>query len=227
MKIKLLFLSLLSFCGIQAQTPTFTELSDTKPHTSEAQWDAQVKTPQAAWGSIDQRYQKTSIPQNLTAKWAVKAWKGERVNGQAVFFTSQDVKSISVSSTPLKNGKKVIPSSAVNVSLVRYVMTDELNKEGKKSGCRSGNIKSEWDSSIVADILDASKTIAVPAKTTRPIWINVWIPQETQPGVYKANLNINIEGKKTISLPYQITVGARTLPTPDKWKFHLDLWQNP
>ena len=227
MKIKLLILSLLSFCGIQAQTPTFTELSDTKPHTSEAQWDAQVKTPQAAWGSIDQRYQKTSIPQNLTAKWAVKAWKGERVNGQAVFFTSQDVKSISVSSTPLKNGKKVIPSSAVNVSMVRYVMTDELNKEGKKSGCRSGNIKSEWDSSIVADILDASKTIAVPAKTTRPIWINVWIPQETQPGVYKANLNINIEGKKTISLPYQITVGARTLPTPDKWKFHLDLWQNP
>ena len=58
MKIKLLILSLLSFCGIQAQTPTFTELSDTKPHTSEAQWDAQVKTPQAAWGSIDQRYQK-------------------------------------------------------------------------------------------------------------------------------------------------------------------------
>ena len=48
MKIKLLILSLLSFCGIQAQTPTFTELSDTKPHTSEAQWDAQVKTPQAA-----------------------------------------------------------------------------------------------------------------------------------------------------------------------------------
>ena len=50
MKIKLLILSLLSFCGIQAQTPTFTELSDTKPHTSEAQWDAQVKNTAGCMG---------------------------------------------------------------------------------------------------------------------------------------------------------------------------------
>jgi len=230
MKTKLLILSLLTTCGIQAQTPAFTELSDTKPRTSEAQWNAQVKTPQAAWGSIDIRYSKTSIPQNLTNKWQANAWKGERVNGQAVFFTSQDIENVSVTSTPLKNGKNIIPSSAISISFVRYVMTDELNKPGKdgyKSGCRGNNIKSEWDSSIVADILDASKTIPVEAKTTRPIWVSVWVPQETNPGVYKANLNIEVEGKNTISLPYQINVGTRTLPTPDKWKFHLDLWQNP
>lgn len=230
MKTKLLILSLLATCGIQAQTPAFTELSDTKPRTSEAQWNAQVKTPQAAWGSIDIRYSKTNIPQNLTNKWQANAWKGERVNGQAVFFTSQDIENISVTSTPLKNGKNIIPSSAISISFVRYVMTDELNKPGKdgyKSGCRGNNIKSEWDSSIVADILDASKTIPVEAKTTRPIWISVWIPQETNSGVYKANLKIEVKGKNTISLPYQINVGKRTLPMPDKWKFHLDLWQNP
>lgn len=230
MKTKLLALSLLTTCVMYAQTPTFTELSDTKPRTSEVLWNAQVKTPQAAWGSTDIRYSKTSIPKHLMNFWHAKAWKGERVNGQALFFTSQNIENISVTSTVLKNGKNSIPSSAVKIYFVRYVMTDGLNKPGEKgykSGCRGNNIKAEWDSSIVADMLDASKTIPVQAKTTRPIWINVWIPQETKPGVYKANLKIKIEGKKTISLPYQITVGARTLPKPDRWKFHLDLWQNP
>ncbi len=230
MKSKLFFLSLLFVSGMQAQTPAFTELSDTKPHTSDAEWDKQVKQATAAWGSTDERYQKNSIPQNLSAKWSAKAWRGERVFGQAVIYTSKDIKNVSIASTPLKSGKNVIPASNVNLSFVRYVMTDELNKPGKegyKSGCRGNNIKSEWDSSIVADILDASKSMPVQARTVRPVWVNVWIPQDAQPGVYKGNVEIAIENSKKLSLPYQITVTSRTLPSPDKWKFHLDLWQNP
>ena len=229
MKAKLLLLSLITTCGLYAQTPAFTELSDTKPHTSDTEWNNRVKSPKVSWGSIDVRYQKNSIPQVLSSKWTAKAWRGERVFGQAVIYTSEDLKDVSISSTSLKSGKNTIPASAVKLAFVRYVMTDEINKpvEGQKgSGCRGNNIKSEWDSSIVADILDASKSMPVAARTTRPVWVSVWVPQNAQPGTYNGAIEFSIDGKK-VTLPYQINVSSRVLPNPDKWKFHLDLWQNP
>ena len=105
-------------------------------------------------------------------------------------------------------------------------MTDELNKD-KKGGCGYRHNKAEWDSSIVADILDASKSMPVEANSVRPVWINVSVPSNATPGTYKAELEISGEGMKTISLPYEITVTSRVLPEPKDWEFHLDLWQNP
>lgn len=229
MKTKLLFLSLFAICAANAQTPQFTELTDTKPHTSDAEWISKVKAPAVAWGSTDVRYQKNSIPTGLTAKFATKGWKGERVNAQAVLYTSTDIKNVSISMSELKSGKNVIPSSAISTAFVRYVMTDELNhpdKNGRQNGCRGNNIKEHWDSSVVADVLDAAKTMPVEAKTARPIWVNVWIPQNAVAGTYKGNLSVTVDGKEN-KLPFQLTVTSRALPTPDKWKFHLDLWQNP
>lgn len=223
----ILFLASFLFVSVSwAQAPSFTELSDSKPHTSDSEWEAKVKAPMAAWGSIDKRYQKNSIPQGLSSKWAVKAWKGERVNGQAVIYTPSALSKVTISASALKKGSYVISQSAIKLAFVRYVMCDEINKD-KKGACRGNNIKSEWDSSIVADMLDASKSMPVEAKTTRPVWISVWVPQDAKAGTYKGTLNIAVENGRKFALPYQITVEERVLPMPDKWSFHLDLWQNP
>lgn len=226
MKIKLLFLTLLMAAGVKAQSLPFVELTDTKPRSGVEEWEAKVKVPSAAWGSTDVRYPKYDIPENLSKKWKVKAWRGERVNGLAVLYTPKDLKNVSIASTPLKNGKLEIALSAIELSFVRYVMTDEVNKDGS-GGCGDRSDKAEWDSSIVADLLDASKSMPVEANSVRPIWINVWVPEGTVPGVYKAKLVIEGEGMKTIRLPYEITVTSRILPAPEDWTYHLDLWQNP
>lgn len=226
MKTKLLFLALFITVGINAQTPFFIELTDAKPSSSASEWASKVKAPSAAWGSINERYSKTIIPDGLSKKWKTKAWRGQRVNGQAVFYTPKEIKNVTINSTPLKKGNSVIPSSSIELSFVRYVMTDELNKD-KKGGCGYRHNKAEWDSSIVADILDASKSMPVEANSVRPVWINVWVPSNATPGTYKAELEISGEGMKTISLPYEITVTSRVLPEPKDWEFHLDLWQNP
>lgn len=226
MNIKLLFLTLLMAAGVKAQSPPFVELTDTKPRSGAEEWKAKVKTPLAAWGSTDVRYPKYDIPENLSKKWKVKAWRGERVNGLAVLYTPKDLKNVSIASTPLKNGNLEIALSAIELSFVRYVMTDEVNKDGS-GGCGDRSDKAEWDSSIVADLLDASKSMPVEANSVRPIWINVWVPEGTVPGVYKAKLVIEGEGMKTIQLPYEITVTSRILPAPENWTYHLDLWQNP
>lgn len=224
MRHSALLFSLLLCISASAQLPQYTELSDTKPHSSDAEW-AGVKALSATWGSIDVRYAKRSIPsEGLSKKWTARAWRGEKVSGQAVVFTPGDAQ-VSISSTPLRGKGGVIPGSAVSVAFVRYVMGDQVNRDGK-GACRDNNVKAEWDSTLCADALDATPSMKVEARTARPIWVSVSVPQTAAPGTYSASLVVEGADRK-ISLPYSIQVVKRVLPTPDKWTFHLDLWQNP
>ena len=110
----------------------YEELTDTKPHDGEAVWNKMQRPTALAWGSVDVRYPKLSIPEG-TRKGSTRmtAWKGERVHAQAVLWTRQALKNVRVEVSELKNGRSVIPASAVKTNFVRYVMTDELNKDGK------------------------------------------------------------------------------------------------
>lgn len=202
------------------------ELTDSKPRSSEAEWQKKITAPTAAWGSTDVRYPKHTIPATLAKTWKATAWRGERVNGQAVIYTASALKDVRVETTPLRNGGSVIPASAIELSYVGYVLTDELNKNGK-NGCGHRPDKTKWDSTLVADRLEPVAAFNMEANSVRPIWINVSVPQNARPGTYKATLTISGEGMAAQKLPYQVTVTGRTLTAPADWAFHLDLWQNP
>jgi len=102
-------------------------------------------------------------------------------------------------------------------------MADGLNNEGGGCGIGAGH-----DSSLVADVIDPVKSLPVNKNTTLPIWLSVDIPANTAEGIYKGSVKV-IEGKsKQLStLYYSVQVLNHTLPAPQQWKFHLDLWQNP
>ena len=168
----------------------YQELTDTKPHDSEAVWDKQAKPVQLSWGSTDIRYKKLNVPEVAkTSRLQSKAWKGERINAQAVLWTKENLEGATITVSDLKNGSAVIPSSAVTTNFVRYVMTDELNKD-RKGGCGHRENKAEWDSSVVADVLDIVKIHDIQARTTQPIWMNVWVPFDARPGKYKGTLTV-------------------------------------
>ena len=94
----------------------YTELTDTKPHDDAATWDKLPVPTQLSWGSTDIRYPKLSIPEvRKTTLWRTKAWKGERVNAQAVFWTKVDVEDAEISVSDLKCRSGVIPASAINL----------------------------------------------------------------------------------------------------------------
>lgn len=233
---KLVICSLLvastTLCFAQQQQEKFplgayTELTDTKPHDGVEVWKKLQSPTQVSWGTTDIRYKKLNVPEvKKTSQTQMKAWKGERVNAQAVLWTNVDLKNVKVEISNLKNGTAVIPSSAIQTNFVRYVMTDELNKN-RKGGCGNRENKAEWDSSIVADALDIVKIQDIKANTTQPIWLNVWVPTEAKAGKYKGSLTISGEGMKSTTLQYEIQVANRVLPEPQQWKFNLDLWQNP
>lgn len=205
----------------------YTELSDTKPHDSDAVWDKLPVAPQISWGSIDIRYNKRSIPQiTKSARWQGKAWKGERVNAQALVWTKTDLTGATITVSDLKNGSNTIPSSAIKTNFVRYVMTDELSKDGT-TGCGHRPDPAEWDSSIVADALDIIKVRDIQARTIQPVWMNVWIPSDAKTGKYRGTLTVSGNNFQPMNLQVEVEVMDHVLPAPEDWVFHLDLWQNP
>lgn len=205
----------------------YEELTDTKPHDGVEVWNKMTAPVRFCWGTTDVRYKKLDVPDVKQAgTLRLKAWKGERVNAQAVLWTQKDLEGAEMTVSELKNGSSVIPASAVRTHFVRYVMTDELNKDGS-GGCGARENKAEWDSSMVADVLDIVRVREVKARTTQPVWLNVWVPAEAKPGKYKGTLTVSGKNFEAMKLPFEIEVVNRTLPEPQKWAFHLDLWQNP
>lgn len=231
----MLFLSALLACGpacFSQQAEKFplgdyVELTDTKSHDGDEVWSKMTAPVRFCWGTTDVRYKKLNVPDvKATGTLRLKAWKGERVNAQAVLWTQKELEGAEIAVSELKNGASVIPSSAVNTYFVRYVMTDELNKDGS-GGCGPRENKAEWDSSMVADVLDIVRVREVQARSTQPVWLNVWVPADARPGKYKGTLTVSGKNFEAMKLPFEIEVVNRTLPEPQKWAFHLDLWQNP
>lgn len=59
----------------------YDELTDTKPHDSDAAWAKLAQPTSLSWASIDTRYRRLDIPQVKTQNAvSLKAWRGERVN---------------------------------------------------------------------------------------------------------------------------------------------------
>ena len=206
----------------------YTELTDTKAYDSADVWDKQSASSCLMWGTTDVRYAKKDIPEgsSLKKRWQAMAWRGERVNAQAVLWTKVDIAEASIFVSDLKCGSAVIPASAITTNFVRYVMTDELNKD-RKGGCGARENKAEWDSSIVADVLDIVKVRDIKARTTQPIWMNIWVPQSARAGKYKGTLTVRGKDINPMVLQMEVNVLDRILPAPKEWAFHLDLWQNP
>lgn len=172
------------------------------------------------WGSIDVRYSQSEVPETTKKSPLLRAWRGERVSAQAVLATSSELGEVSFTVSDLRNGKNIIPASAIKKYFVRYVMAEPFyNKK---------------DSMIVADRLNPIETLKVEANTTQPIWLDIHVPSEAKAGTYQGTVTVKtisnsspLKGGWEGSLPIVLQVADRVLPEPNKWSFHLDLWQNP
>lgn len=178
------------------------------------------------WGSTDIRYKKEEPAKDLKLAERLKGWKGERVSAQIAISNADKNTEISVEISDLKNGRNKIGKEHFQTAFVRYVMTDQLNKDGK-GGC--GYRKpADFDSTLVADVLDHyAKKMEIPKHSSRGVWLKLQIPQNAKEGKYKGFVTIKNNTKILKKLPLEVEVLNRTLPEPKHWKYHLDLWQNP
>lgn len=226
-KLFILGVFLLSINGLNAQTSTNYEEANNPIATNPSLW-VKINAPQVSWGSTDVRYKKEEpAPINRLKKDInLTAWKGERVSAQLVVWTPEALNNLSFIVSDLTSDKEKIAKDDILTGFVRYVMTDELNKDGK-GGC--GHRKSsDYDSTLVADPIDhLASTLTVPANATQCGWISIRVPQQVKAGKYAGVVTVK-EGDKVLSeLKIAVNVKNRTLPASTEWAFHLDLWQNP
>ena len=194
---------------------------------SEKEWAA-VKAPQVQWGNTDTRYAKHAVPVIQPQKSiTLEGWRGEKLHAQAVVWTGTEVKDLNFSFTDFKDKKgNSLSDEAFKAGFIRYVMTDELNKDGR--GACGHRQAVDYDSLLVADPIDTNlKSMSVPARTVQPIWVQCWIPQSATPGTYKGALLVKDGSRLLQQLNLEILVSSRELPAPSEWAYHLDLWQSP
>jgi hypothetical protein len=213
----------------QSQYPLkdYHELENPLPVNYEL-WNG-IEGKHVFWGSIDVRYKQEEPPQVLQTKSIdVTAWKGERVHAQFVVYGNKHIQNLmfEVSDLVSRQGT-IIGQDRLLKGFVRYVMTDELNKDGK-SGCSNRSDATMWDSTLVADIIDHLATeIEVKAYNTQAGWIRVWVPQDIIAGDYVGTVTIKDGNNVLDKLTLRLHVKNHVLPSPEDWTYHLDLWQNP
>lgn len=174
-----------------------------------------------SFASSNSRFAKDLKPTvSPTNNWETTAWKGEKIHTQILVWADRDIAklTLSISNLKTKAGNQIAKANA-KIGFVQYVITDEFG-----GGC--GHRKPEdFKSSLVADPINWGSSIEVKKNNLQPIWLSINIPANTAAGQYKGIVTIN-SGRK-ISLPIVVNVLEHLLPSADKWKFDLDLWQHP
>ena len=205
----------------------YEELFDSEERDIEEAWSTMSKNVMLSWASIDERYDKNKLPiLNHSEIWIAKAWRGERINAQALLWTNKELNDLTIEMTDLYCGNSIISANDISANFVRYTLADEFQR-GIHAGCSERYNKAEWDSVLIADVIDRNTLNYISALTVRPIWINIWVPQTAKPGKYNGIMKICAENIPSLQMQLELDVIDRILPLPGEWKFHLDMWQNP
>lgn len=222
--ILLLFILLVS-CGNNRpikKCETFAELPD--PNIDSASWTALAKSGlMASFVSIDEKHPKSKMPTLTKNKMTdkVEGWKRERLSSQILLWSSVDISQVEFEFSDFKSDNAILSKDIAQARFVRYVMTDEFG-----NGC--GQRKPEnFSSALVPDMLDSLDCFDIEAKTARPVWITIDIPENAQPGIYKGSIQLFAQEQKEQSFTLEIEVIDQTLPKASEWTIHMDQWQHP
>ncbi|WP_073852339.1 DUF4091 domain-containing protein [Pontibacter flavimaris] len=186
-----------------------------------AAWASLKKPVNVSFADSDTRYAQDQVPEvPLQDKWETVAWKGEKIHTQLLVWAGREVPQLRVSFTELKGQKgSRITADNISAGFVRYVITDEF---GQGCGYRKPE---DFDSSLVADLIDTATVTALAANTVQPVWLSISVPRGTPAGTYKGT--VTLYAAKAYKMRVTLTVQERELPAPDQWAFDLDLWQHP
>ena len=128
----------------------------------------------AAWSTTDCLVGKTECPSPFgngkTQKFT--AWRGERLHAKILLWSSTDGGEVGFTVEEPQANHWVDDATT---GFLRYVMTDELNKDGK-GGCGYRPDKTQFDSSLVADRIEPIRSLRYEAKTVQPVWMFRMMP---------------------------------------------------
>lgn len=205
---------------------TFVEADDPVALTQEQEdeWNGVGEGLNAAWANPDFRYSRSVVPVPVEEETCrITAWKGERASAQIILWSGAAKDGVECKVSDFK-GASVLPASIAQTRFVRYTLADQLTLRFMKSSHYREN---ETPAQITGDMLDTLARFDMPARTARPVWVSIEVPRDAAAGIYKASVTVTYNGRGKQVLPLELEIVDHVLPTPDKWEYHLDLWQHP
>lgn len=204
--------------------PTDDYTEPVNPQKAEAsEWSQVGDGLQASWVSADRHYAQHKVPVTKTVTdTTIYAWRGERVNVEAVLFSRSATPQYGLSlSDWTLNGVRAVDAGRGKVSFLNYILTD------RKRDCGPNDKKSA--AFLVADVVDNAPVKALTAMSVRPVWCSFDVPSTLAAGTYDVTLSVNdeISGAAAARLTLHIVVGKRVLPDASARTFHVDFWQQP
>lgn len=188
-------------------------------------WQTEKPGLHAAFGSEDQLYFRTEVPEIKTGgdTWQATGWKGERLNVPVIVWSIDSLQQVRLSLSDLKNGNgKSISKESIELNKICYVLSN-YPYNADNTDCGSGPLNKAY---LMPDRFEKFDRFDLPGKTIRPVWVSLNIPAQTEAGTYRGTFKVESE-KKSVVLHVSIRVQHQSLPKPHDWKFRLDLWQNP
>ena len=216
----MLTLLLTGACSRRGPVLTFREADDPTADTL-ADWSGVASGLHAAWGTTDKRYARSVVPCAAESECRLTAWRGERVSAQLVLWSVDSVGGVECRIGKFRSDGACLPAGIAQARFVRYVLTDTF---GPGCGHRKDG---DFPVSLAADMLDTLGRFDMDARTARPVWLTVSVPDDAPAGVYRSCVEVTGCGVKSLELPLELRVQERRLPRPAEWSYHLDLWQHP
>lgn len=212
-----LTVSMLTGCQ-KSYTPveTFKEAADPVALSAEevAAWDAVESGLNGGWGDADLHYSRSIVPETSTGVMELTAWKGEKESAQLLVWAADSVNGVSCEISDFTGDAGTLPGSIAEARFVRYTIADSTFSVGKATR-------------LMPDMLDSLTVMDIEAKTVRPMWITVNVPENAAAGIYNSKVTVkDVDGRKVV-LEMALEVQDHTLASADKWNYHLDLWQHP
>lgn len=236
-----IFLALYFFCSsnfaqvYKGQIDSL-QLPKTGPAHYQTEYDIDVPVDAAAWvkqkagmhvafGSEDELYFRTEVPQikNESTSWEATGWKGERLNTQIVVWSADTLQQVRfvLSNLVNKNGK-LISRNNIELNKISYVLAN-FPYGSSEPNCSPSPYKNGF---LMPDRFETFDRFDVPGKTVRPVWLSCNIPSDAEAGTYTGTIEVNSKSGHSV-LNIKINVQNQTLPQPHDWQYRLDLWQNP
>ncbi len=188
-------------------------------------WDKVEPGIHSGFGSTDVAWPRSIPPVgDISGSIKLQGWRGERVNCLLLVWTKGTNENITIKSGRFNKGDFKIDEKNISASLVKYVLTDQfLNEHSGSCGPRDNE---KVPIHLSPDLLSSENSFEPENQGTRPVWISIDIPPDTQAGLYSGEI---IRNSKSGSVSHSISLEVlnKELPPPAEWAFHLDLWQNP
>ena len=198
----------------------YSRESDDPEITEPGLWSSVSEGINSGFGNTNTRYSRSKPPEgSINNGILLKGWKGEKLHCLLLFWSVSDEGKINAICNKT-DSTNFISGDDIDIRVVKYVLADEF-----LNGCGYRD-KDTIAAHLMPDMLDSTSIFNLPGQQTRPVWISIDIPAETEPGKYNIGL-AGISKSDTVEHNIIIEVTDKELPPPKDWSFHLDLWQNP